>query len=435
MTGNIRPLITLVLFLLPIRASCQDIYRLGGDLSTSLPGRNALQLPAPNVTDADRRALMIAGFAVFHRQLTKTDGLGTAYVNNSCGGCHVQNGRGPAKFSKSVRGNSQMVIKLSLPDLNSDGTVKVLDGFVDQVQDHSISGRNPFSVSLQWIAVPGKYPDGTKYELRRPDLKVSISGIKRQKLLHSLRMSPALIGESLLDAVPQEEIEALSDPNDSNSDGISGHPNYVIDHISGGYKIGRFGFKASQSSLLQQTSAALFGDMGISNFIFAKNGESSEIKEADLNQLMIYQKLAGVPFARDQEKPTVIAGKALFQTIGCDGCHRITLKTGDVEDSELANQEIHPFTDLLLHDMGPDLSDKRPEFSATGSEWRTTPLWGLGFSYTISSVKPVFLHDGRARTIEEAILWHGGEGKAARERFKHLKKEDRRSLIDFLRSL
>ncbi|MCB0332787.1 MAG: thiol oxidoreductase, partial [Bdellovibrionales bacterium] len=239
----------------------------------------------------------------------------------------------------------------------------------------------------------------------------------------------------LLEAIPEYQILSWSDPEDDDNDGISGVPQYSPDKVNGGLGLGRFGFRASSPTLAQQSGAASFFDMGVTNPLFMVDGEEPETSAENFEKLVIYQALAGVPIARDQDDPTVIRGKELFQTVGCDGCHKMTVTTSDAQNPELDGQVIHPFTDLLLHDMGDGLADERAEFSASGSEWKTTPLWGLGFYKTVSHVTPRYLHDGRALTIEEAILWHGGEAEAAQEAFKDLPKADRKALIKFLKSL
>ena len=228
---------------------------------------------------------------------------------------------------------------------------------------------------------------------------------------------------------------ALSDPDDSNGDGISGRPQYIPDRINGGLALGRFGFRASHPTVKQQSAAAAFGDMGVTNSIFTDETGSQELSEEDLDDLSLYQELAGVPIARDQSDPEVQRGAELFTSVGCADCHVTTFTTVNTVHPELNGQLIHPFTDLLLHDMGPELSDGRNEFSASGSEWRTTPLWGGGFFKSVSGVKQKLLHDGRARSIEEAILWHGGEGETSTNNFKNLPKADRDALLRFLDSI
>lgn len=240
----------------------------------------------------------------------------------------------------------------------------------------------------------------------------------------------------LLEAVPAETIEAMSDPNDLNGDGISGRASYVEDHTSNTTVVGRFGFRATHPTIKQQSAAAFFNDMGMTNEIFPTlNDPAMEVSQEAMAKVVFYLQAPGVIPARNQDNPNVIAGKALFQSLSCDACHKITLQAGPSSVAEVSNQVFHPFTDLLLHDMGGGLSDKRPEFSASGREWRTTPLWGLGLFRDLSQHRPGFLHDGRARSIEEAILWHGGEAKTSQRAFKKLSHTERDQLIQFLKSL
>ncbi|MDZ4785337.1 MAG: di-heme oxidoredictase family protein [bacterium] len=412
----------------------QDITQLGGDVTSLFTGRNAIQLPAPNVASEENRLLQLSGFAVFHQFANKAEGLGPTFNHVSCGSCHVNNGRGRVNFLPSSIG-SPMVIKISLPGLNSDGSPKDVPGIGEQLRDHQLQGKRLFDIKLQWTDVEGSYPDGTTYTLRKPKLSFLVPGYKSHKLRPSLRMAPPVIGPGLLEAIPESTILALSDPSDSNGDGISGKPQYVPDIRTNQKKLGRFGFKSSHPTLEQQSAAAAFHDIGLTNILFNTSNNSDELSQDELNRLSVYQQIAGVPAATNQSDPKVIKGKGLFVTIGCEDCHKMTLVTGTHEFSELSNQTIHPFTDLLLHNMGLGLADKRSEFEASGAEWRTTPLWGLGFSETLSNVKANFLHDGRARSIEEAILWHAGEGNKSRKNFKNLAKSDRKALIAFLRSL
>ena len=251
----------------------------------------------------------------------------------------------------------------------------------------------------------------------------------------SLRMTPPVIGMGLLEAVPDQAIIAMSDPNDANGDGISGRVSYVPNRQTNTTAIGRFGFRASHPTLRQQSAAAFFNDMGMTNEIFSSADQQQEVSSAQMDQVVFYQQAAGVMAARNQDDPDVIAGKELFKQIRCNDCHVMTLQTGASDVVEVANQEFHPFTDLLLHDMGRDLSDKRPEFETSGREWRTTPLWGLGLHEHLSTHRPGYLHDGRARTIAEAILWHGGEARASQRAFRALSRAEREQLIAFLKSL
>ena len=428
--------LSLQALLLPFSTIAQDLTKIGGDLTSDLPGRNAIQVNAPNVTDEARRIMQLDGFGVFHGIFEKKQGLGPLFVHSACSGCHVENGRGTARFSRARSGGSSMIVKVSLPGLQRNGAPKNVPGVGEQLLDHAVSGSKPNAdILLKWLSVEGAYPDGTKYTLRKPDLRFRIIGSPSRRTVSSLRMTPAVIGPGLLEAVPDSEILKNSDPTDSNNDGISGHPNYVLDLRTGKRGIGRFGFKASHITVEQQSAAALSNDMGISNPIIPDISNGTELSPHDLNILAIYQKLAGVPRATKQGDANVISGKGLFQSVGCDKCHSMTMKTELYKDQELSYQEFHPMTDLLLHDMGKDLADQRAEFSAKGSEWRTSALWGLGYSDRLAKGKAVFLHDGRARSIEEAILWHGGESIHSVKRFKNLTKSQRADLLAFLDSL
>ena len=413
----------------------QDITRLGGDLTSDLPGRAAIQVNAPNVTDEQRRLIQLGGFSIFHGIFNRSSGLGPNFNNASCGGCHVDNGRGPTKFSASNISGSRMVVKVSLRGLQASGAPRNVPGVGEQLLDHKVSGARKVEIDLTWKELAGKYPDGTKYSLRRPLLNYRIRGMSRRKLITSLRMTPPVIGPGLIEAIPDYRILEYNDPNDADGDGISGHPNYVPDVRSGTMKIGRFGFRASHTTVEQQSSGALVNDIGITNPIFFDPAKPIEFTEDQLTLLTIYQKIAGVPPAINQDDSRVISGKSLFQSVGCNKCHRMTMSTDEYIDPELSNQEFHPFTDLLLHDMGAGLADKRDEFSAKGFEWRTTALWAIGFTRRLAGGKTTYLHDGRARTIEEAILWHGGESAQSRDLFKQLPKDQRDDMLAFLDSL
>ncbi|MCB0320758.1 MAG: hypothetical protein KDD60_07500, partial [Bdellovibrionales bacterium] len=421
-----------------------DVTLLGGNLTSDLPKEAAIQVAAPNLTDSVKRDKQINGFGVFHNRNSIADGLGPEFVNNSCGQCHVKNGKGKAKLRKDMKGASAMIIKVSLRGLEENGAPRNIPGFEEQLKTQFSRGQRrrrlrkyrvlPF---IRWTRVDGSYPDGTPYILRKPRLKFKLRGISSEDIVHSIRMTPGIIGPGLLEAIPEEQILAWADPDDSDNDGVSGVPNIVPDLRSQTMKVGRFGFRASNTTVEQQSAAAAYNDIGITNSLFGADEEDQlEMSDSDLEILTIYQALAGVPPARNQEDPTVILGKQLFQETGCNECHKMETSTSHPDHSELSDQLIHPFTDLLLHDMGPDLADERDEFSVTGSEWRTTPLWGIGHIADMNSDVPQrYLHDGRARDIESAILWHGGEAESARDAFKELPASDREALIAFVESL
>jgi CxxC motif-containing protein (DUF1111 family) len=298
------------------------------------------------------------------------------------------------------------------------------------------------------------YPDGTRVELRRPELRLEKLGYGPLPAAArlSLRNAPPLHGMGLLDALPGADLLARADPEDADGDGISGRPNRVWDPVRERYGPGRFGWKASEASLRSQIAAALRNDMGLSNPVrpeqpctaeqidclrtpHGEGDDGFEVPDALLGLIEGYQASIGVPPRRRADAPEVVRGRGLFREVGCAGCHVPRWTTGEVPERPwLSNQVIWPYTDLLLHDMGPRLADGRADFDASGREWRTPPLWGLGWAAELHR-RGGFLHDGRARTAEEAVLWHGGEAEASRARFEALDADDRAALLAFLESL
>jgi CxxC motif-containing protein (DUF1111 family) len=258
-----------------------------------------------------------------------------------------------------------------------------------------------------------------------------------------------MIGLGLLEALAAADIEALADPDDDDGDGISGRANHVWDPITQTTVLGRFGWKANQAGLRQQVAGAFLGDMGITSSLApddncpasqldcaaAPNGGTPELDESLLTAVTVYSRLLAVPARRDVDDPEVLAGRELFRAIGCADCHVPKHQTGTLAGfPELSDQTIWPYTDLLLHDMGDGLADGRRDFAADGREWRTPPLWGIGL-FEVVNEHTLYLHDGRARNLAEAVLWHGGEGQAARDRFAALAAGDRAVLLRFLGSL
>jgi CxxC motif-containing protein (DUF1111 family) len=258
-----------------------------------------------------------------------------------------------------------------------------------------------------------------------------------------------MIGLGLLEAIPERTLLALADPDDRDGDGISGRPNRVWDWAQQRQVMGRFGWKANQPTVAQQATGAFLGDIGITSALFPRQnctaaqarcstvptGGQPEISPERLDPVIFYSRTLAVPARRDLDDPVVQRGERLFAQAQCGRCHIPTLHTSPVNElPTLSHQTIHPYTDLLLHDMGAELSDERPDFDATGREWRTPPLWGIGLVFTVNG-HTNFLHDGRARNVTEAILWHGGEAEAAREHFRHLPRPDREALVRFLESL
>lgn len=424
---------------IPQYAVEEDLTALGGDLTLNDTSVNALRLPAPNLTSEEQVNLHLEGHSKFHLSFNvpERDGsykLGPFFNHTSCGGCHVNDGRGRVMISKRSEGSS-VLVKVALKGKKANGAPRPVPGAGEQLQNHGLNGKPRFDISLKWRFLKGKYSDGTPYQLRKPVLKFKIPGVNETKVVHSLRQTPPVVGVGLLEAIPVETLEQLSDPDDRDNDGISGRISYVIDATTKQRAVGRFGLRATHPTVRQQNAAAFFNDMGITNPVFRSKARTEEISEAELRAITFYTQVSSVPAARNQNDPQVISGKAVFKQLRCNSCHVMTITTGVHEIPELSHQTIHPFTDLLLHDMGEGLADTRPEFSASVREWKTAPLWAIGLTETLLRESIGYLHDGRARTLEEAILWHGGEASKSMKDFKKLPRQQREDLIQFLRSL
>ena len=416
--------------------------RTGGDLTVVSRTSRAFSLPGPTLT-AEERALFLTGDADFEATFVAgaaptNSGLGPQFNNASCVGCHTGDGRGQPVVGSGAR-RSQTLVRVSLPEGEGyvPGSPAPVPGLGTQVHDHATFGVRPdASVALTWQIVDGAYADGTPYQLRRPELRITLpdGSPLGPEARRSLRMAPPVFGRGLLDAVPDEAILALADPDDANGDGISGRPNVVWDVPSNDRRLGRFGLKSNVASMPQQVAQAYSEDMGITNPMFPAPDGSTEVDQETLDAVTFYIRTLAVP-ARRPPSAAAREGEPLFSSAGCASCHTPSLQTGPSPIAALANQTIYPYADLLLHDMGDDLADDRPDFEATGHEWRTPPLWGIGLTETVAGGSAAYLHDGRARSVEEAILWHGGEAEAARSWFVNASVEDRARLIAFLRSL
>lgn len=369
-----------------------------------------------------------AGNPVFTNHVGK---LGPQFVAQSCVACHVNNGR--SLLPPVGSSLNQAVVKVGS---TSAGEPHPTLG--EQLHPGSTTGSPEAGVTLSGFTYTnGTYGDGTPFSLRKPQYQ--FSGLTPS--FYSIRMAPPLVGMGLLEAVPETAILALADPSDANGDGISGRVHYVPDPTNSSIlRLGRFTPKANQAKVVHQIAYALNRDMGVTSSLFpVLDGDTSsgpsEISDHDLDLLNRYVALLGVGAQRGLKDPEVARGKQLFTTASCIQCHTPTLTTSSYHPmGELRGQTIHPYTDLLLHDMGPGLSDNMAEEGASGSEWRTAPLWNLGLSAGVSGGDG-YLHDGRARTIEEAILWHGGEAETAKENFRMMPANDRAALLKFLKSL
>ncbi|HNO23225.1 MAG TPA: di-heme oxidoredictase family protein [Leptospiraceae bacterium] len=388
-------------------------------------------------------------------------GRGPLWNSSSCRGCHVFDGRGrPPKQEETEL--TSMLIRLSIPGTDANGGPLGVPGYGTQLNTRYNAGKSltsaEGSVSITYTEVPGSFPDGEKYSLRRPNYNITYNfNSVPSSLMISPRTAPMIPGLGLLEAIPESDILANADEKDSDENGISGRPNYVYDVLSGKKILGRFGWKANNPSLRQQNQGAFLGDMGITSPLFPSEGcesastqysacvsegsgnnghsEGTEINKLSVDFITFYTQTVGVPARRNWNSADVKNGKKLFSEIGCTYCHIPKFTTGKVKDfPEISGQTIRPYTDLLLHDMGEDLSDGRPDFLAEGKEWRTAPLWGIGLIQTVNGHNNL-LHDGRARGFQEAVLWHGGEAEKSREKYKSLSKADRNSVLKFLESL
>ena len=459
---------------------------LPADPSEALPGgkttvhlrKPTFMAPLANLT-LERQDKFYLGLSFFRdpwviapSATTDRDGLGPLFNARACFACHPRGGRGrtPSNIDEPML---SMFLRLSIPGENKKYGVIPEPVYGDQLQVRGITVKNSFGLArkngvaegdgligeahsyVEYETIRGSYADGENWELRKPHYKIRDAawGEMHPDTLFSPRLAPPLAGLGLLEAIDERDILALADPEDKNNDHISGKANLVWDVVRGKTVLGRFGFKANQPNLLQQTAAAFRGDIGITNDLFkeqpcserqiicqqAQNGLDSnsdvEIKRELLDAVTFFGRMLAVNKRRGENTPKVLAGRKLFYQANCKACHTPGFTTiNNAAEPELAGQKIWPYSDLLLHDMGKGLADGRPDFLATGSEWRTAPLWGLGLSQQVSGSK-LYLHDGRARSLSEAILWHDGEAKTSRDYFIAMDKEKRQALLAFVRSL
>jgi CxxC motif-containing protein (DUF1111 family) len=416
------------------------------------------------------------GNAIFRRfwvsapaSTDSADGLGPLYNARGCQNCHLKDGRGrppSANFPDEIA--VSMFLRLSIPPETDEQRQLLASRRVNVIGDPTYGGQ------LQNIAVPGLdgeghmhivYDDvevplsgGKTVTLRRPTYSVTnlAYGALHPKVMISPRVTPQMIGLGLLEAIPEAAIRANADPDDADNDGISGVAAEVWSLERNAVALGRFGWKAGAPSISEQSAGAAAGDIGLSNPLIphaagdctpaqiaclnAPNGNSEragglEIGKELMGLVVFYAQNLAVPARRGAKREDVLRGKALFHEIGCASCHRPSFTTGVVEGQpHLSSQKIWPYTDVLLHDMGEGLADGRPEGVANGREWRTAPLWGIGLTEVVNG-HTFFLHDGRARNVEEAILWHGGEAQASRDGYAALDESSRAALLAFVNSL
>lgn len=473
------------------------VEKLAGDATTDDKDSSlSFNVPAAGLTETET-ANHLAGDVQFGRSFVEENGLGPAFNASSCTSCHASDGRGalpilPIGQKKVLLGelNPSLLLRISVEQKNLDGTVSQLPvpDFSLQLYNRGVFSLRPDSrgsgqadIEMTYATSDFVYPDGSKVTLRKPVFTIvngydqnsnavanPTSRLNGKDVQVSPRIGPPIIGLGLLELIPDDQILKLADPQDADGDGISGRANYVpdTDKIARGELIttslGRFGWKANTPSVKQQVAAALSNDMGIRNPIFPEENiagttlfksyvttlekekgsavdmasfSGSEIPDEVFESLTFYTKTLGVPPRRDVAVTKVQAGARVFAEVNCVACHTPSFTTSDDGPiAALRKQLIYPFSDGLLHDMGDELADNRGDFLADGREWKTRPLWGIGKTQTVNP-RAGFLHDNRARTLEEAILYHGGEAANSRTAFAKRTKTDRENLIAFLRSL
>ncbi len=428
----------------------------GGETTVFEAGERAYSLSARNLR-GERRDLFFIGNSMFNRgwvtapsSTSGQDGLGPTFNANSCSSCHFKDGRGaPPDPQDDFVG---LLVRLSIPGEDEHGGPLEDPSYGGQFNHRSILGVPAEGRStVTYRELPGQFDDGTPYSLQQPTYELTelAFGPFAPGIMLSPRTAPFMIGLGLLEAVPEETVLALADELDSDGDGISGRPNWVWDPKHQQVALGRFGWKGNQPGLEQQNAGAFLGDLGITSPLFqdqncppvqtacqeALSGGEPEVDQEKIVQVTYYSRLLAVPGRRAVNDPEVLRGKALFQDAGCASCHVPSLETGVLEGfPELSGQSIRPYTDLLLHDMGEGLADGRPDYLATGSEWRTPPLWGVGLVPVVNHHSR-FLHDGRARDLTEAILWHGGEAEQAQRAFLSMSAAERAALLRFIEDL
>jgi CxxC motif-containing protein (DUF1111 family) len=413
-----------------------------GQITVDDTSRDAFTKPIPNL-QGERRTPFFVGNSFFNQNWVAApastagrDGLGPLFNTRSCSTCHFKDGRSAAP--QDDQPFTTTILRISLPG-NGEPIPDPVYG--SQIQGSALPGvALEADVRVTYQTTTGTFSDGETYSLRKPNYRLENPGYGpiSKDLLMSARVAPAVIGLGLLENVPEAVLIGKSDPDDRDKDGISGRVNRVKDGA-----IGRFGWKAEQATLAGQVAAAFQGDMGLTTPLLPdenqtvtqdphmENGGSPEVSEKIFDSVSYYCRTLAVPTAREGSK----RGRQLFHELQCAACHTPELTTGTSPDfPELSGQMFQPYTDLLLHDLGEELSDHRPVFAVSGSEWRTPPLWGIGLIPKVNG-HSFLLHDGRARNLTEAILWHGGEAQNSREKFHALPKADRQALINFIESL
>ena len=438
----------------------------GGETSSQVENKNSFSLSSRNLEE-HMRINFLVGNALFERMwedssISKNiakDGLGPFFSARSCESCHINDGRGHIPITNK-EDKISVVIQISQNIAQSNDYIKNIedDIYGGQISEFAVKDvLKEADIIIDYEYSLEIYEDGRVVELRRPIIKIDNLnyGDFNESTIFSARIAQPMIGLGLIEHISDQSLLMNEDINDTNNDGVSGKANKVWDIENENLAIGRYGWKAAQPSVYQQTADAFYNDMGLSNKLYSNpfnctskqvectkaiSGNSEEydgleVSNDQLDLVTFYSSQLGVPARRNMTAENVKKGKEIFFALNCNSCHVESFTTGDSgSHTNLNNQIMYPYSDFLLHDMGESLSDGVSEFLALGSEWRTPPLWGIGLTNIVSD-EYGYLHDGRARTIEEAILWHGGEAKEIIQNYKKLKKNEVNQLLSFINSL
>lgn len=425
-------------------------------LETTELSRRALSMPMPFLNSDQQLGQFAAGRSLFNQMWViapsndeEIDGLGPLYNSISCLTCHAGNGRGRAPDGPTEKMRS-MLVRLSIPGENPFHSEPhpVYGGQLQEFAVPGVPAEGRAEVHYEYSTIT--LSEGETLTLRKPSIQLVNPGYGEfGEVLTSARIGPALVGMGLIEMIDKQEILSWQDPDDKNADGISGRVNWIIDEARQTRHVGRFGYKANIATLDEQIASAFQADLGLTSALFpeencssvqtdcqqAVSGGEPELTAEQLQAVSFYLQFLAVPAPRDQSEPEVIRGRAVFDEAGCTACHRPQIKTSSTaKPAAFANRLIAPYSDFLLHDMGEELSDHRPDNGARGSEWRTSPLWGIGLAEKVGD-KVGYLHDGRATTLLEAIVWHGGEAQKSRDAVITMPKADRDALLQFLNAL
>jgi CxxC motif-containing protein (DUF1111 family) len=436
-----------------------------GSFTVALTDQTAFSAPAPVLTYRQNE-MFLRGRQHFNQKwvvfpsLGGDWGLGPTFITDRCSGCHVGGGRGHPPKSPDEQLLS-VLVRISIPGEDEHGGPKPHPDYGDQIQNQGLMGQDKdatylgervppeANLYLDWQETPVLFADGESILLRQPKLRIEKLnfGPLGPEVMYSLRIAQPTFGLGLLEAVTEADILGIAEKQ--KSQGVHGRPNYVWDAIGKRVALGRFGWKANQPSIKQQIAAAFIGDIGVTSPLFENEncppvqkdcayqppGNRPELIQLNWDELEFWTQALAVPARRNVTDPSYSRGEQLFIQAQCAVCHVPEMKAGGLPGlPQIKDQIFHAYTDLLLHDMGEELADNRPDFQAGGRDWRTPPLWAIGLSETVSGTTAM-MHDGRARNATEAILWHGGEALAARETFRNMSKADREALLQFLSSI